>query len=271
VTRFWRGTQERIVTGLPSQVNPAGEALGPSDISLHGRGGAFVTIGFGGDPALRSGFGPPGALFGTLIQASAGEAWRVVTDVSAYEALVNPGGGPIDSNPYGILAEPGERIVTDAGGNSLLRIGANGKTSTIATFPSRPVRTTDAVPTEVVKGPDGAYYVSELTGVPFADGAANIYRVVPGSAPEVFLSGFKTVIDIDFGPDDSLYVLEHATGPTFFPGPGRVIRVEPNGNRTEVIGGLTRPTSILLDADGAIYVSNRGTSTGVGEVLKIVP
>jgi hypothetical protein len=27
---------------------------------------------------------------------------------------------------------------------------------------------TDAVPTAVVKGPDGPYYVSELSGVPFA-------------------------------------------------------------------------------------------------------
>jgi hypothetical protein len=61
VTRLWRGSQERIVTGLPSQVNPAGEALGPADISFQGRGGAFVTIGFGGDPALRSNFGPPPA------------------------------------------------------------------------------------------------------------------------------------------------------------------------------------------------------------------
>jgi hypothetical protein len=85
--------------------------------------------------------------------------------------------------------------------------------------------------------------------VPFTDGAANIYRVVPGSAPQVFLAGFKTVIDIDFGPDGSLYVLEHATGATFFPGPGRVIRVAPDGTRTQVIGGLTRPTSILVTSD----------------------
>jgi hypothetical protein len=35
----------------------------------------------------------------------------------------------------------------------------------------------------VVVGPDGAYYVSQLTGFPFPVGAANVYRVVPGSAP----------------------------------------------------------------------------------------
>jgi hypothetical protein len=271
VTRLWRGIQERIVTGLPSNAPSTGEsAFGPADISFQGRGGAFVAIGFGGNPTLRSGFGP-GALFGTLIQVSAGGTWRVVADVSAYEAVANPAGGIIDSSPHGVLAEPGARIVADAGGNDLLRIAANGDISTIAVFPSRPARTTDAVPTAVVRGPDGAYYVSELTGGPFADGAANIYRVVPGSEPEVFLDGFKTVIDIDFGPDGSLYVVEHASGATGLNGPGRVIRVAQDGTRTVVIDDLTRPTSILVDGDGVIYVTNFGISAGSGEVLRIEP
>ena len=57
------------------------------------------------------------------------------------------------------------------------------------------------MPTAVVVGPDGAYYVSELTGAPFTEGAARVYRVVRGEAPTVFLAGFKTLIDLDFGPD----------------------------------------------------------------------
>jgi hypothetical protein len=38
----------------------------------------------------------------------------------------------------------------------------------------------EAVPTAVAVGPDGAYYVSELTGFPFSKGAARIWRVAPG-------------------------------------------------------------------------------------------
>jgi glucose/arabinose dehydrogenase len=163
-------------------------------------------------------------------------------------------------------------VVADAGANALLRVAANGDISTLAVFPSRAQgRSTDAVPTAVAVGPDGAYYISELTGVPFVTGAANIYRVVPGQAPTVAWSGFTTVIDIAFGPDGSLYVLEHSTGPVFFALPGRLLRVAPNGTRTTVIDGLTRPGSVAVRPDGALYVSNRGTSIGTGEVLRIEP
>jgi hypothetical protein len=270
VSRYWNGTQERVATGLPSYAGSDNEATGPHDISFQGRGGAFITIGLGGDPrTARSGFGPGGDLFGMLVQAPASGRWRAVADISAHEVDKNPDGFVVDTNPYGVLAEPSRQIVTDAGGNSLLQVSANGDITTLAVFPARPGRSTDAVPTAVVRGPDGAYYVSELTGVPFTEGAANVYRVVPGQAPTVFRSGFKTIIDLTFGPDGSLYVLQHATGATFFGGPGQLIRVASNGTRTVVVSDLSRPASVVVDDDGTIFISNRGTSVGTGEVLRI--
>ena len=112
-------------------------------------------------------------------------------------------------------------------------------------------------------------YVGELTGVPFAAGAARVYRVVPGEQPTVFAAGFKTIIDIDFGPDGSLYVLEHATGAVFFGGPGDIIRVAPDGTRTTVVSGLNRPTSLIVDGAHTIYVTNNGISPVAGQVLKV--
>jgi len=269
VTRLWGGKQERVVTDLPSQVDPAGQAIGAHDISFLGRGGAYITVGFGGDPALRSNFGPAGALFGTLVHAPASGKWKVIADISAYETKANPAGGPIDSNPFGILAEPNGRVLTDAGGNDLLRIAANGSISTVATFPSRPARSTDAVPTGFTVGPDGAYYIGELTGAPFNAGASRIYRVVPGAAPQVILDGFKAILDLSFGPDGSLYVVEFASGATGLALPGRLIRVLPNGTRQTILDGLDHPTSVLVDDDGTIYVTNRGISIGNGEVLEV--
>lgn len=273
ISRLWHGEQERVVEGLPSHALPDGSgANGPNDIAFVGRGAAYVTLGLGFDQRLRDALGPAGPQFGTLIQVSAGGRWRVVADILGEEAAHNPGGGIVDSNAYGVLAEPESRLVTDAGANALMRVTANGQVSTMATFPSRPQgRATDAVPTAVVVGPDGAYYVSELSGVPFAAGAARIYRVVPGQAPAVYLGGFKTIVDLAFDRDGNLYVLEHATGAVFFGGPGRLLKVAPDGTRSEVIGGLDRPTSVAIGWDGEVYVTNHGITPGAGEVLRIDP
>jgi hypothetical protein len=273
VSRLWHGQQERVVTGLPSLLAPDG-ATGPHDISFQGLGNTYVTIGFGGNPTRRAELGAVGDGFAQLVRLQPNGHRQNAFDVGANEAAVNPGGGPLDSNPYGLLAEAGGQVVVDAGGNALLRVAANGDVTTLAQFPSRDDgRFTDAVPTCVARGPDGAYYVGELTGLPFAAGAATLYRVVPGQAPEVVYTGFKTIIDIDFGPDGSLYVLQHASGP-FLSGAGALTRIAPDGTRTPVaVEGLTltRPSSVLVADDGAIYISNRGISVGTGEVICIPP
>jgi hypothetical protein len=134
LTRLWRGEQERVATGLPSIANVNGQATGPQDVSFQGQN-AYVTVGFGGDPALREGLGAVGARFGTLIKVQKNGKWRVASDIAGYEAAVNPAGGPVDSNPYGVLARPGATILTDAGANALLQVKPNGKISTLAVFP----------------------------------------------------------------------------------------------------------------------------------------
>ena len=270
VSRLWRGKQERIASGLPSHAPATGAAaIGPLDISMNGVGNAFVTVGFQMDPGRRAELGASGGGFAQLARLNASGNWQYVNDLGAYEAEANPDGNLIDSNPYGLLQQPGALIVTDAGGNSLLRVRANDDVSTIATFPSRPGRATDSVPTTVVPGPDGAYYVGELAGQPFAPGASNIYRVVPGEAPTVYLSGFKSVIDIAFARGGTLYVLQHSSGAAGLVAPGSLIRVAPDGTRTTILGGLDHPTSVVLGPDGALYISNRGQSAGIGEVLRV--
>jgi sugar lactone lactonase YvrE len=87
----------------------------------------------------------------------------------------------------------------------------------VAVFPK--FGPTDRVPSDVVLGPDGASYVSTLSGVPFTPGSAAVFRVVPGSAPTTYAANLTQVTDLAFGPDGSLYVLQHGTG-LFFGGPG---------------------------------------------------
>jgi hypothetical protein len=281
ITRLWRGQQERIATGLPSiAAQPAGDtAAGPQHISFQGRGGLFVTIGCSCNKSTPTGALLDGLGFGYLRQVSASGNSKALVDLAAYEASVNPDGAQIDSNPFGLLALPGHRVATDAGGNSLLDVAANGHVSTIATFAQIPAPPfpRDAVPTAVVLGPDGAYYVPRLTGFPFTAGTAVVYRVVPGQAPTVYASNLTMLTDLAFAADGSLYVLEHASGipgvPFPFAGPGSLRKVPPGGgaSSTLVAGGLPRATGLVMGDDGALYVSVNGASSGNGTVLRIEP
>jgi DNA-binding beta-propeller fold protein YncE len=240
-----------------------------------GVGNADVTIGLEASPVFRDQLAvdhPEWAGFGRLVQVSAGGQWRFVADLGTFEEQANPHPRLIDSDPYGVLAIPGADLVADAGGNDLLRVAANGDTSLVAVLPPVPqANDHEPVPTSVVLGPDGAYYVGEMTGAPFVDGAASIYRVVPGQEPEVYLSGFKTIIDFAFDSEGNVYVLQHATGATGLGGPGKLIEVAPDGTRTTVIDRLDRPTSVAVGPDGALYVTNHGLSVGNGEVLRLDP
>jgi DNA-binding beta-propeller fold protein YncE len=193
-------------------------------------------------------------------------------DVSQYEAVNNPAGGPLDSNPWHVAVVPGGTLLADAGGNSLLRIGNDGAISTVATFASRVVGsvTVEAVPTGIAVAADGIVYMGQLTGAPFVPGAAQIYRIAPGEAPTVFATGFTMITDLIFGPDGSLYALEYDSDGLRNPGTtGALWKVGTDGSRTLIYGQLTQPTGIAIGADDAFYVSNFGGSSGQGEVVRI--
>jgi len=286
ITRFWHGKQEQVVTGLPSMAEPGTgfRAVGPDGVSFLGRGGGYVAIGWESDPQRRNEMGEVGTYFARLVRFQAGGDWKFVADIGQFEIDNNPVGGPtrVDSNPFRVLAEPAGHLVVDAGGNDLLRVAANGDISLVAVFPSKPERAVDSVPTSVAVGPDGAYYVSELSGFPFLQREAKIYRVVPGNEPaaEVFLSGFKTLIDIAFTEEGNLYVLEHSRAEqTGIGSPGSLKRVNLAGcttapdlcPRTTVRSGLRRPTSIALGTEGEVYITVNGLDAGLGEVWRIDP
>ncbi|HEU4878043.1 MAG TPA: ScyD/ScyE family protein [Gemmatimonadaceae bacterium] len=292
VGRLYKGKQDTVVTGLPSYANAAGRAEGPNAIAFLGNGGAYISVGLETDPNLRSA-APEFAGFARLVHVAptafvsgkgdpqSQRRWDFVADIGTYEIDSNPDCGRIDSNPFDVLATPGGVLVVDAGGNSIVRRDANGELSTFVAFSSRyttpqgphcpviPVNTSpsETVPTSIVKGPDGAYYVGQLAGFPLVVGAAKVYRVVPGSAPTVFLSGFTFIIALAFDAHDNLYVLQHTDGPSGAAA-GSLIRVTPEGVRTTVVNGLIRPTGLAIGADGAIYISHRGISIAAGEVLR---
>ncbi|HEX6870266.1 MAG TPA: ScyD/ScyE family protein [Micromonosporaceae bacterium] len=285
ITAIWKGHQHRIATGLPSLSNESKtDVLGPHDLVLS-RGGLFVSIGLGANPANRPLLGAAGQLTGQIVRLKPSGKVSAFADLAAYELANNPDQGQpgtaVDSNPYGLLAHPkGGVVATDAGGNDLLRVDKKGHISLLAVFPVTPTPAPDGtvvpmqfVPTTVVRGPDGAYYVGQLTGFPFPVGGAKVWRIVPGHAPTVYASGFTNIIDIAFDHHGRLLVLEMFKNGLLSNDPtGALIRVERNGSHTELAStGLVTPSSVAVGSDGCIYIANKGTLVGQGEVLRLSP
>ena len=135
------------------------------------------------------------------------------------------------------------------------------------------------VPTGVVKGPDGALYMSQLTGFPFPVGAANVYRIDPRSGNvSVYAAGFTNIIDLDFGKDGTLYVLEidhDRSAPARRAVERRravhrrLARQDAASRSTLPAGTLTNPGGVAVGKRGHLYVTNRSTEAGDGEVLKL--
>jgi sugar lactone lactonase YvrE len=159
-------------------------------------------------------------------------------------------------------------VVADAGGNSIVRAGRNGKVRTITALPPA-AKKADAVPTAIVRGPDGAWYVSELTGFPFTKGAARIWRIEDGKA-KVYATGLTNVTDLDFDCDGKLYAVQIAANGLTSGSPGSLVRVKAGAStHTTVLGGLVAPYGIAIDDDTA-YVSVRTLSmNGGGQVIAV--
>jgi hypothetical protein len=264
------GPDERALTGLPSIFSEAsGEALGPSDIAFTGGQKFVLSIGLGGSDEFRAAFGDDGAQLGTLVSGKLKHGgWSLFADVLAYEAAANPDGTDIDSNPVGLVRQGEGYVVADAGGNAIVRASHKGTFTTIAVLPPTQIAA-DAVPTSVVQGPDGAYYISQLTGFPFEKGAADIWRVVPGQDPTVYASGLTNLTDLAFAPDGSLYAVEIATDGLLNGPIGSLVKVTPGASEHETVaGGLFAPYGVAFGR-GAAYVTTCAVCVGGGEVIRV--
>jgi hypothetical protein len=284
VTIAGYGTQYRALDGLPSVGPPDGSgASGPHDLAVTPEG-LVVVSGYANNPTIRGNLGGSSSLLGTVYRVRWWDGVRQVQgDLAAYEAAYNPDGIPgfegFWSNPYATAADGADRLVVDAGANTLYRVGANG-VSVEYVFPNRMVngatgpQEMQPVPDAIVRGPDGAFYIGELTGAPYPKGGARVYRYVPGQgAPTVWATGFTNIIDLYFDTQGRLYVLEMTRSGLLSGDPtGRIVRVESNGAQTEIAStGLIFPTSLAVASNGSIYVSNKAILPALGEVVRIPP
>ena len=268
------GATTKVLTNLPSVAPEGGPgAIGPTDVEQQGTR-FHVTIGLGADPAMRQA-NSQFALLGTFLDGMFVRGPQLKADLAAWEGLKDPDGDGPDSNPGGFAKQGSNYIVADAGGNSILRVLPNGKIETIAVLPSVPVPgfppdfAMDPVPTSVVVGPDNAYYVSNLTGFPFPEGGANIWRVTPGQAPQKYASNLSGVTDLAWDGRD-LYAVEIGL---FSEVPnGALVQVVDNGtvlsNPVVVVDNLFAPYGVVVK-DGTAYVTTGAVLPGGGQVIAV--
>ncbi len=270
VTRIEDGQQERIITRLPSRAEADGTgALGTSDILVRRKDRLFVTVGLGRDPRVRDELGPGAQRFARVFRYN-GRRLRTLADIGDYEIRVNPDGGLIDTNGTSLARAHGRTVLADAGGNALLQLRGRRRVRALAVFENRPAPAPpflepppgtaipmQAVPTAVAEGPDGSFYVGQLTGFPFPQRGARVYRVPRGGGePEIAVDGFTNIIDLDVDEDGTLYVLEIARDSLLGPdATGALWRVHPDGSRDLIASqGLVYPTGVSVGPDGALYV-----------------
>ena len=276
ITRITENGQRRVRHGLLSLGPRNGsQTVGSNDVVVTAGGKIFTIVSSAGPKPRRSLGARVARQSGNLLKLKRGRR-KIVSQVDVFEFRRDPDGDGVDSNPYGIDFRKGTKVVADAGGNSLLRIGPNGGKKLITTFPDRKFggERVDDVPTSVAISRSGVYYVGTLGGAATPQGRARVWRVAPNGKKKVFRGGFDMIVGVDLGPDGSLYVVEllRKGWPQFETGDftGSLIRVEPNGDRTELARGrLNAPGGLAVARNGDVYVSVNSLSPRNGKVVRV--
>jgi hypothetical protein len=203
--------------------------------------------------------------------------------------------GQVEAHPYAVAAGgDGDWYVADAAANDVLRIDRSGQISLVAVLPEQPHTFTrqdaealglpdcvvgvryafEAAPTDVEMGPDGALYVSLLTGGPLGQqlGArGSVYRVDPDTGDvELVVTGFGGAVNLALGDQGRIYVAELFSGQISVVSPGR------RGAKATVKPLVTLPNVAAVEFDGgALYASTlspdylKGELAGHGSIVRL--
>lgn len=273
---------------------------GAAAVSAVTNDAAWAVTG-GLDPTADSGQG---------IHMIRGGHTRTIANLYAFEAAYDPDGAGVDSNPYDVASlGRHEALAVDAGGNTLLHVNRHGDIHVVAVFPDQLVSTDNikalaqcpdplpgfefacdlpdaipaqAVPTSVAIGPDGWYYVGELTGFPAPTDSSRVWKVAPwahsATCPSAecveVLSGFTSIIDLEFAKG-KLLVAEldedsWASVEFLQTGSGGTINAcdVHRGSCRVVADGIPILTAITFGKSG-LYATQNALIPGLAEVFKV--
>lgn len=158
---------------------------------------------------------------------------------------------PLNSNAYALTMGPdGDLFFTDAGSNAIIRRKADGALSVFARIPD--AGAAEAVPTGIVWN-GNEFYVTILTGFPFAPEAAKILKVDKNGTVSDYKTGFTLLSGIELSAGGKplvtqLGIFEMGFGATS----GKVL----DETGKVLAEGFGMPTDLVKKSDRAYYLLN---------------
>lgn len=267
VSVIWAdGTTTRVIDSLPSFFDAmTHEVAGPQRVQLLAEDYLGVFSGEVPGPLgssilvfERSRFGP------TEAPLSAADAVQAI-EVGKFATRA----GFAESNPFSLVYTGCDMLIADAAANAVFRRdGLTGALSIFATFPPQPnplpfgPPVIEAVPTRILHNPAGGYYISQLTGFPFLDGAARIFQVSEQGRVSVRDSNLTLVTDMAHHPaGDGLLVLQFAhfrrdSLPPFYFGSARLLHLRADGTRDTLARDFGPSPGLAVSEQGRIFVTD---------------
>lgn len=249
------GRRQQIIDRLPYVLyNVTGVTTGPADLAEM-EGDLYLLTGEGEGIFARK----------ILRLTGPGNPPEVVADFLAFAETAEPDlfdEVTVFSNPYSMIPDPEQQrfLVSDGASGWVLAVDLDGGIQVFSEVEGHEVLT------GIIRGPDGAPYVTSFSQLPHSTGDGALLRLHPDGTFDVALDGLTTPIDVAFDGQGRLYVLEFLDGTeTDHPyqgKTGRLLRFATTSAGWQdgqvLIDRLPFPTALLIDAEDRIYVSIRG-------------
>ena len=248
------GEKTTFASGLPQRL-PIGLSVGGAIDVAFIDNIAYVLVTLVNDPLFLS------SDVDGIYRVDGPHSLTVVADIGAFNLANQPSGFDIAVRTglqYALQTYRGRFLVTDGHLNRVLQVTLDGEVTVLIQFDN-------IVPTGLaVRG--NTVYMAEAGPVPHLPQDGKVVSFEPKSpTATVVASGAPLLVDVEFGPGNSLYALSQGIFPVgsppatpALPNTGALVKVNGDGTFTDVFHPLNQPTSLEFIGNTAYVVTLTG-------------